>query len=64
MDHKGRSHVAHPGVVMGHFDYPDRLGELVAGIFVMRPRDPHGHRLETGNGRGDRHKTLLSRLGP
>ncbi len=61
VDHEGRPHIAHPGIVVADLEHAYPWIELRAREFVLPGADAHGHRFEPGDGRGDGGKSPLRR---
>ncbi|MNO64267.1 hypothetical protein D3C76_549930 [compost metagenome] len=63
VDDEGWAGIAHPGIVIADFHHADvRQVELATGVFVLASGNPHGHRLEAGDGLGQRHMRSLRRF--
>jgi hypothetical protein len=63
-DHEGRPRVAHPGVVGGELDDPDRGREQRSAVLELGVGDAHRHRLGDGDRLGDGGEGQLRRLRP
>ncbi|MNN05713.1 hypothetical protein D3C81_1184810 [compost metagenome] len=63
VDDEGRTGVANPGVVAGHFHHTNiRHVQTGTGVFVLAGGNRHGHRFETGDGLGHCHVSGLCRF--